>query len=214
MKRLPGTIFAGTNAEWVGRKKKLSRSQLGFNTQTGELRKGPGWWDECAPAFAGSVADLTVRLATTTNVTIATGLNAGDTIDGVTLVDGDLVLVKDHATPATRGIYVVGDTPARATGYTTFDPHAGILVYVEEGSSNAGLHYLNTNDTGGTLDTTAITFNQVVPMRVSLESRLQYSNAAAKATVVDADLLLIEDSADGGAKKRVAMSVIKTYVNA
>ena len=39
-----------------------------------------------------------VRVATTANINIATDLNVGDTIDGVTLVDGDRVLVKNQST--------------------------------------------------------------------------------------------------------------------
>ena len=38
-----------------------------------------------------------VRVATTANITISTALNADDTLDGVTLVNGDRVLVKDQS---------------------------------------------------------------------------------------------------------------------
>jgi len=43
--------------------------------------------------FNGRTAAL---VATTTSITIATALNAGDVIDGVTLVADDRVLVKDQ----------------------------------------------------------------------------------------------------------------------
>ncbi len=55
-----------------------------------------------------------VRAATTANITIAGALNNGDTLDGVTLATGDLVLVKDQTTAAQNGVYVVGATPVRA----------------------------------------------------------------------------------------------------
>ena len=37
------------------------------------------------------------QVATTANITIATALNSGDSIDGVTLANGDRVLVKDQS---------------------------------------------------------------------------------------------------------------------
>ncbi len=56
-----------------------------------------------------------VRAATTVNVTIATALNNGDTLDGVTLATNDMVLVKNQSAPAENGIYVVGaESCARA----------------------------------------------------------------------------------------------------
>ena len=47
-----------------------------------------------------------VRAATTANITIATALNNGDTLDGVTLATNDLVLVKDQSTAIQNGVYI------------------------------------------------------------------------------------------------------------
>ena len=55
-----------------------------------------------------------VRVATTAAITISTALNVGDTIDGVTLADGDRVLVKNQTDASQNGIYVAGSSPARA----------------------------------------------------------------------------------------------------
>ena len=57
--------------------------------------------------------------ATTANITISTALNNTDTIDGVTLKDGDRVLVKEQSDAEDNGIYVVDDTPYRATDCDT-----------------------------------------------------------------------------------------------
>src|SRR5438552_3310297 len=76
-----------------------------------------------------------VRVATTANITIATGLNVGDVVDGITLIDGDRVLVKNQSSGAQNGIYVVGVTPARAYDVSTDDPAFGFLVYVREGTA-------------------------------------------------------------------------------
>src|SRR6266540_2588677 len=76
-----------------------------------------------------------VRAATTGNVT----LSGTQTIDGVDLIAGDRVLVKDQTAAATNGIYVVAagawnrsgdaDTGAKVTG--------GMFTFVEEGTTNA-----------------------------------------------------------------------------
>lgn len=113
--------------------------------------------------LAGLAKRSTVRVATTGNITIATALNNGDTLDGVTLANGNLVLVKDQSTASQNGIYVVGSSPARDDLFDAYDEHPGALIHVEEGSANADKLFHCTSNTGGTLDTTAITFANIVP---------------------------------------------------
>lgn len=113
-------------------------------------------------AVASNARRDTVRVATTANITISTALNSGDTIDGITLADGDIVLVKDQTAQEENGLYVVGATPARWSEYDTFDEHPGALIAVQEGSTNADSLWLCFADTGGTLGSTAITFSQLV----------------------------------------------------
>jgi hypothetical protein len=102
-----------------------------------------------------------VRVATTANITIASDLNVGDTIDGVTLADGDRVLVKDQSTGSQNGIYTAGSSPARATDANiSAEVTSGMFCFVEEGTVNGDNGFvLTTNDTI-TLDTTALTFVQ------------------------------------------------------
>lgn len=102
-----------------------------------------------------------VHVATTANITIATALNAGDVIDGVTLANGNLVLVKNQSTAAQNGVYVVSASPARSTEFDTYDEHAGALIAVEEGTVNADTLWLCTSNRGGTLGSTAIAFTQL-----------------------------------------------------
>ncbi len=113
--------------------------------------------------LAGLAKRSTVRVATTGNITIATALNAGDTLDGISLSAGNKVLVKNQSTAHQNGIYVVGASPARDDLYDSYDEHCGALIHVEEGSANADLLFHCTSNTGGTLDTTAITFANIVP---------------------------------------------------
>ena len=102
-----------------------------------------------------------VRVATTANITISSDLNVGDTIDGVTLANGDRVLVKDQSTGSQNGIYTAGAVPARAADANTdAEVTAGMFVFVEEGTANADNGYvLTTNDTIS-LDSTSLTFTQ------------------------------------------------------
>lgn len=105
----------------------------------------------------------TVRAATTANITISTALNNADTLDGVTLATNDLVLVKDQTNKYENGIYVVGVTPARHSDFDTYNEHVGAWIAVSEGTTNASRLYVNTDNQGGTLNTTAINFTRVIP---------------------------------------------------
>jgi len=87
-------------------------------------------------------------VATTANITIATALNSGDSIDGVTLANGDRVLVKDQSTATQNGIYVVGDTPVRADDLATGADAAGVFSFVESGSTNADIGFVCTSNKG------------------------------------------------------------------
>jgi len=102
-----------------------------------------------------------VRVATTADITIATDLNVGDTIDGVTLADGDRVLVKDQSSGSENGIYIAGSSPVRsADANTSAEVTAGLFVFVEEGTVNADNGFVLTTNDDITLDTTALTFVQ------------------------------------------------------
>lgn len=101
-----------------------------------------------------------VRVATTADITIASDLNSGDIIDGITLANGDRVLVKDQSSASQNGIYIVGASPARSSDFDSLSPIDeinGALVAVQEGSSNAGKIYVQSGSVV-TLDTSAINF--------------------------------------------------------
>ena len=102
-----------------------------------------------------------VRVATTGNITIASDLNVGDSIDGVTLADGDRVLVKDQSTASQNGIYTAGASPARATDADAdAEVTAGLFVFVEEGTANSDNGYVLSTDGTITVGSTALTFTQ------------------------------------------------------
>jgi phage-related tail fiber protein len=101
-----------------------------------------------------------VRVATTANIT----LSGTQTIDGITLVAGDRVLVKDQSTASQNGIYDVAagawsrsdDADNTPGGEVT----SGMFTFVEEGSANADAGFVLQTTGTITLDTTALTFVQ------------------------------------------------------
>ena len=97
---------------------------------------------------------------TTTNITIATALNNADSIDGVALVTGDVVLVAGQSSASENGIYTVAASPARHTDYATYAAYPGLMAIVQEGTANADTVWICTSNTGGTIAVTALAFTQ------------------------------------------------------
>jgi hypothetical protein len=97
-----------------------------------------------------------VNCGTTTNITLS-GLQ---TIDGVTVVAGDRVLVKSQSAPAQNGIYLASATAwSRAPDADTWDELISAICFVESGSTLAGSAWYCTVQPGGTLGTTAVTWS-------------------------------------------------------
>ena len=95
--------------------------------------------------------------ATTANIT----LSGTQTIDGVAVIAGDRVLVKDQSTSANNGIYVVAaSTWARSTDADTWVELTSAFTFVESGTANADSGWVCTIDAGGTLGSTAVTWVQ------------------------------------------------------
>ena len=109
-------------------------------------------------AVVGIDWKASVRAATTANVT----LSGEQTIDGVVLVAGERVLVKDQTTGANNGIYVVSaSTWSRGTDADTgAELTASFAVFVEEGTSNSDSGWVLTNNGTITVGTTALAFTQ------------------------------------------------------
>lgn len=112
-------------------------------------------------ARTGLDVKASVRAATTGNLSIATDLENGDTVDGVTLATGDRVLVKDQSTTSENGIYVVQASGAavRATDADSSDEVTpGMFTFVEEGAENADAGWVLTTDGSITVGTTGLEF--------------------------------------------------------
>ena len=104
-----------------------------------------------------------VRLASTGNLTIA-DINAGDTIDGVSLVAGNRILLKDQTAASENGIYTVSENAGgtvRSADMAATDQAAGIFVFVEEGNASADSGFVCTSDgSADTVGTHNLTFAQ------------------------------------------------------
>lgn len=97
-----------------------------------------------------------VVCGTTTNITLS-GLQ---TIDGVTVVAGDRVLVKSQSAPAQNGIYLASASAwSRSPDADTWNELISALVFVESGSTLAGSAWYCTIQQGGTIGTTAIVWS-------------------------------------------------------
>lgn len=98
-----------------------------------------------------------VRAATTANIT----LSGAQTIDGVAVVAGDRVLVKNQTTQSANGIYVAAAGAwARSSDMDVWTEFPGAFTFVEEGSTQADTGWVCTVNAGGTLGTTNVTWAQ------------------------------------------------------
>jgi len=174
-----------------------------------------------------------VHVASTANVSLtggSSGLEAGDAIDGVTLVAGDRVLLKNQTDASQNGIYVAvasGGTPARSDdANASVDVTSGMFVWVEEGTANADQGYVLTTNNVITLNTTDLTFTQfsgagqitagngltksgntinVVPDNVTLSVTADEIKLKGDVTATALGDLLIGKASNGG-YKRLAVS--------
>jgi hypothetical protein len=118
--------------------------------------------DAATKAYVDNVAQgldakASVKAATTANIT----LSGTQTIDGISLIAGDRVLVKNQSTASQNGIYVVSASSwSRSTDMNAWAEVPSAFTFVEQGTTQADTSWVCSADQGGTLDTTAITWVQ------------------------------------------------------
>lgn len=81
-----------------------------------------------------------VRVATTTNGSLATAYANGQSVDGVVIATGDLILLKDQTIQVDNGIYTVNASgaPSRHSSMKAGSNASGNNVAVKFGTINAG----------------------------------------------------------------------------
>lgn len=120
--------------------------------------------------WASNLKDA-VKVATTAAGTLATAFANGSTIDGVALVTGDRILIKNQTTGSENGIYTVNATgaPTRSTDADTAGDIADAVVYVSQGTVNADTGRKLVTD-NITLGTTPLVFTGLVSAFLSSSS--------------------------------------------
>lgn len=148
--------------------------------------------DAATKAYVDAVAqglDIkpSVKCATTGNIT----LSGEQTIDGVT-TSASRVLVRAQSTGAQNGIYVSGAGAwTRVLDFDNWSEVPGAFVFVEEGTTYGNTGWACTNDVGGTIGSTAVTFTQFAGAGTYTAdgSTLQLSGTVF--SIADAELLAL-----------------------
>jgi len=115
-------------------------------------------WDKIDAVISTDDDKQSVRVSTTSNIT----LSATQTVDGVVLVVGDRVLVKNQNIGSQNGIYIVstGSWTRSTDTDTSAEVTSGMMVRVNEGTNNSGSEWFLSTPNPITLGTTSLTFTQ------------------------------------------------------
>ena len=115
--------------------------------------------DYVAQELAKLDSKQSVRAATTANIT----LSGTQTVDGVILVIGDRVLVKNQKVASQNGIYIVsvGAWKRAPDADASIEVTPQLTVGVEQGSINADTFWFLQTDAPIVLGTTALMFQQI-----------------------------------------------------
>jgi hypothetical protein len=126
-------------------------------------------WKESVRLATAAVLPANTAAGSGVGKTLTANANGVLTVDGVATVLGDRLLIKDEATGANRGIYLVttegtAGVPFVLTRAVDFDSNTEVTpnaaVFVEEGTANADTGWVLTTDAPIVVDTTALTFAQ------------------------------------------------------
>jgi hypothetical protein len=121
--------------------------------------------DAATKAYVDSIAlglDVKLSVRTSTNGTNIALDNTTTSLNGITIVDGDRVLVKDQTNLAENGIYVASTTGfwVRSADMDSWNIVPGAFTFIEEGTNFADTGWVCTSDQGGTIDVTDIIWTQ------------------------------------------------------
>jgi hypothetical protein len=145
-------------------------------------------------AVAGIRTRAVCRAASTANVVIASALENGDTLDGVTLATGNRVLLKDQTSALENGIYTVvaSGAASRDTEFDIISELAGQMVVIQEGTSNADKFFLCTTDSSATLGVSSITFTVVTPQNTGTITSIVAGTGLSGGTITSSGTIAID----------------------
>ena len=132
-------------------------------------------------AVAGLRTRIIAEAATTANIDLTADLENGDTLDGVTLVTGDRVLVKDQTNATQNGLYIVvaSGTASRDPEHDTIAELSGQMIVVNQGTSNDNKIFLCTTDSSATIDVSNIVYTQITPANVGTVTSVGVADAGS-----------------------------------
>jgi phage-related tail fiber protein len=163
-------------AEGSGRTQVLRMVLIVSSTSNVELKIDPsvvlatrGYVDDAITVAINRLDNKqSVRAATTANITLS-GLQ---TIDGIALVAGDRVLVKNQTTGNGNGIYAAstGGWLRAADADESAEVTPGLTVYVEQGTTQADTIWKLTTNAPITLGSTALSFADITQGYLAISS--------------------------------------------
>jgi hypothetical protein len=212
-----GNLIVGNGSTWVAESGATARTSLGLGsiaTQaannvslTGGSITGLGEPSSNSDASTKSYVDQAVaglrtrtiaECASTANVNISNALEAGDAIDGVTLVAGDRVLLKDQSTATENGLYIAVGSGAGAASrdpeHDTIAELSGGMVVVNQGSVNDNKIFLCTTDSDGSLGSTNITYTVITPSNTGTVTSIATGTGIDGGTITSTGTISIDST--------------------
>jgi len=210
-----GNLIVGNGSTWVAESGATARTSLGLGsiaTQaannvsiSGGSVTGLGEPSSNSDASTKSYVDQAVaglrtrtiaECASTANVNISNALEAGDAIDGVTLVAGDRVLLKNQSTATENGLYIAVGSGAGAASrdpeHDTIAELSGGMVVVNQGTANDNKIFLCTTDSDGSLGSTSITYTVITPNNSGTVTSIVAGTGLSGGTITSAGTIAID----------------------
>ena len=212
-----GNLIVGNGSTWVAENGATARTSLGLGsiaTQAANnvsisggsvtgLGEPSSNSDASTKSYVDqSIAGLRTRIiaecASTANVNISNALEAGDAIDGVTLVAGDRVLLKDQSTASENGLYLaVGSGAGAASRDPEHDSIAelsGGMVVANQGSVNDNKIFLCTTDNTGSVGSTSITYTVITPSNTGTVTSIATGTGIDGGTITSTGTISIDST--------------------
>jgi hypothetical protein len=159
-----GTLSGNTLAAGVTASSLTSLGTIASLTATaGTVANAPsGSTDIANKLYVDTVAQgLDAKASCVAATTADITLSGAQTIDGVSVVAGNRVLVKNQSLSQNNGIYLCASGSwTRTTDANTWDALTSAFTFIEQGTTNADCGFVCTANAGGTLGTTALPWSQ------------------------------------------------------
>jgi hypothetical protein len=159
-----GTLSGNTLAAGVTASSLTSLGTIASLTATaGTVANAPsGATDIANKLYVDTVAQgLDAKASCVAATTADITLSGAQTIDGVSVVAGNRVLVKNQSLSQNNGIYLCASGSwTRTTDANTWDALTSAFTFIEQGTTNADCGFVCTANAGGTLGTTALPWSQ------------------------------------------------------